>query len=77
MIEKYREEADKRAEQNLPPLPLTPDQVKGLVLLLEQDHEETSYMLELLNNRVEPGVSKSDFDVLWVQQNCTIRPHRR
>ncbi len=65
MLENYREEADKRAAQNLPPLPLTPDQVKGLVLLLEQDHEETPYLLELLSERVEPGVSKS------AQQKCS------
>lgn len=59
MLESYRSEAEVRQAAGVPPLPLTAEQVKELVALLEQQHAESDFLLELLAGRVEPGVSKS------------------
>ncbi len=59
MLNKYNEDAEKRKSNNLPPLPLTPDQTLEVTRLLEQEHEESDMLLSLLKNRVEPGVSKA------------------
>ena len=59
MIEKYREHLTERARQGLPPLPLNHDQVEELTTLLEKNGEQNFYLLDLLENRIEPGVSKS------------------
>lgn len=57
MLKNYRIEAEIRAAQGLPPLPLTSEQVGKLIVLLEQGHEESAFLLQLLDERVEPGVS--------------------
>ncbi len=59
MLETYKREAELRLQRNLPPLPLTPEQTKGVTKLLEQGHEESELLLALLTNRVEPGVSRA------------------
>jgi len=59
MIEQYRAAEKARLEQHVPPLPLSDEQVAELTLLLEQDHPEGRFLLDLLRNRVEPGVSKA------------------
>jgi len=59
MLNSYRQEALKRQELNLPPLPLSPLQTEQITKLLEQGDKESSILLELLETRVEPGVSKS------------------
>jgi len=59
MIETYREGVTRRAQSGLPPLPLNPIQVQELTAMLDQAHRDSSYLLDLLETRVEPGVSKS------------------
>jgi len=59
MLSLYRQEAENRQKLNLPPLPLTPEQTLDITKLLEQGDSESAFLLELLTERVEPGVSKS------------------
>ena len=59
MLNPYKQEAAARKEQGVPPLPLTPNQTEGVTALLEKGSEEGSFLLDLLSQRVEPGVSKS------------------
>jgi len=59
MIEQYRAAEKARLEQHVPSMPLNEEQVAKLTLLLEQDHTEGRFLLDLLRNRVEPGVSKA------------------
>ncbi|BHH85443.1 bifunctional aconitate hydratase 2/2-methylisocitrate dehydratase [Desulforhopalus sp. 52FAK] len=59
MLNSYKLEAAARKEQGVPPLPLTPEQTEGVTTLLEKGSEESSFLLDLLAQRVEPGVSKS------------------
>lgn len=59
MLNSYKQEAAARQEQGLPPLPLTPTQTKGVISLLEKGNDEDSFLMGLLTDRVEPGVSKS------------------
>ena len=58
MIEQYRADEKERLSRGLPPLPLTTKQVEGLVRLLESDPADKS-VADLLENRVEPGVSEA------------------
>ena len=59
MLHSYREEEALRLSQGLPPRPLRADQVRDLVDLLTKtaDHTESRMLVDLLDNRVEPGVS--------------------
>jgi aconitate hydratase 2/2-methylisocitrate dehydratase len=59
MLNVYREEAERRQDIDLPPLPLTPEQTREITLLLEQGGKESPFLLGLLESRVEPGVSKA------------------
>lgn len=59
MLKSYAEEAELRKEQGLPPLPLTPEQTRYITTQLEEGAGDSDAMVELLANRVEPGVSKS------------------
>ncbi len=59
MLETYKREAELRQQQNLPPLPLSQEQTKEVVKLLEQGHEDCAFLLDLLSHRVEPGVTKA------------------
>jgi aconitate hydratase 2 / 2-methylisocitrate dehydratase len=57
MINDYLSHAAQREELGIPALPLTEQQTAILTGLLEEDHRQTGLLLELLANRVEPGVS--------------------
>jgi len=59
MLNSYKQEAAERKEQGIPPLPLTPEQTIECTNLLEKKSEESAFLLTLLTDRVEPGVSKS------------------
>ncbi len=59
MIEQYRKNAVRRKTNNLPPLPLSEKQTEELLNLLEQQDDNKEFLLDLLANNVEPGVSKS------------------
>ncbi|MEW8218177.1 MAG: bifunctional aconitate hydratase 2/2-methylisocitrate dehydratase [Candidatus Thiodiazotropha taylori] len=62
MLEAYRQHVAERAEQGIPPLPLNAQQVAELVELLKSPpagEEET--LLDLLTNRVPPGVDDAAY----------------
>ncbi|MCG7933431.1 MAG: bifunctional aconitate hydratase 2/2-methylisocitrate dehydratase [Candidatus Thiodiazotropha taylori] len=62
MLEAYRQHVAERAKQGIPPLPLNAQQVADLVELLKSPpagEEET--LLDLLTNRVPPGVDDAAY----------------
>ncbi len=62
MLEAYREHVAERASQNIPPKPLSADQVAALVELLKSPPAgEEDYLLDLISNRVPPGVDEAAY----------------
>src|SRR6056300_872684 len=62
MLEAYRTHVAERAEQGVPPLPLSADQVNGLVELLKNPPAgEEDALMDLLVNRVPPGVDDAAY----------------
>jgi len=59
MIEQYRQAAEARLKLGVAPLPLTQQQVIDITDLLLQSNGESEFLLELLRDRVEPGVGKA------------------
>ena len=62
MLADYRKHVDERAAQGIPPKPLSPAQVNDLVELLKNPpagEEET--ILDLISNRVPPGVDEAAY----------------
>ncbi|MET0071182.1 MAG: bifunctional aconitate hydratase 2/2-methylisocitrate dehydratase [Candidatus Thiodiazotropha sp.] len=62
MLQAYRQHVEERAKQGIPPLPLDAQQVADLVELLKNPpagEEET--LLELLSDRVPPGVDDAAY----------------
>ena len=69
MLEQYRKEAAERAIQGVPALPLNAEQTRKLAGLLTQGHTESTALLGLLADRVEPGVSKAAaVKAEWLEQ---------
>ena len=62
MLEAYREHVAERASQNIPPKPLNAEQVADLVELLKNPPAgEEAYLLELISERVPPGVDEAAY----------------
>ena len=62
MLEAYRAHAAERAAQGIPPLPLSAEQVTDLVELLKNPPAgEESFLMDLLINRVPPGVDDAAY----------------
>jgi aconitate hydratase 2/2-methylisocitrate dehydratase len=62
VLEAYREHVAERASQNIPPKPLSAEQVAGLVELLKNPPAgEAEYLLDLISNRVPPGVDEAAY----------------
>jgi len=61
MLEAYRAHVADRAAQGLPPLPLSPEQTASLVELLKAPSSEADNLLDLLVNRVPPGVDQAAY----------------
>lgn len=62
MLEAYREHASERASQNIPPKPLNAEQVAALVELLKAPPAgEEAFLLDLISNRVPPGVDEAAY----------------
>ncbi len=60
MLEAYRNHVAERAAQGVPPKPLTAEQVAGLVELLKNPPAgEEATLLDLISNRVPPGVDEA------------------
>ena len=61
-IQEYKEEAKKREELGIPPKPLTPKQVAEVIELLKQvPIVEEEFLMNLLLNRVPPGVDDAAY----------------
>ncbi len=63
LIEEYKKHTQERVEQgNLPPLPLTAEQTAQLIeLLKESNPKDSDYLLDLFENRVNPGVDDAAY----------------
>jgi aconitate hydratase 2 / 2-methylisocitrate dehydratase len=62
VLEAYREHVAERASQNIPPKPLSAEQVAGLIDLLKNPPAgEGDYLLDLISNRVPPGVDEAAY----------------
>ena len=62
VLEAYREHAAERAAMNIPPKPLSPQQVADLVELLKAPPVgEEDYLVDLISNRVPPGVDEAAY----------------
>ncbi|MCB1859518.1 MAG: bifunctional aconitate hydratase 2/2-methylisocitrate dehydratase [Gammaproteobacteria bacterium] len=77
MLESYREHVENRAAEGIPPLPLSAEQVAGLVELLKDPPAgESEFLLDLITNRVPAGVDqaayvKAAFLADVVKGNCS------
>ena len=62
MLEAYRQHVAERAAQNIPPTPLSPAQVADLLELLNDPPAgEGAFLVELLTERVPPGVDEAAY----------------
>ncbi|HDZ48309.1 hypothetical protein LCGC14_0210710 [marine sediment metagenome] len=62
MIEAYRQHVEERAAEGVPPKPLTAEQVASLVELLKAPPAgEEEFILDLITNRVPPGVDEAAY----------------
>ncbi|WP_188151539.1 bifunctional aconitate hydratase 2/2-methylisocitrate dehydratase [Teredinibacter waterburyi] len=62
MLEAYRNHVAEREALGIPPKPLTPEQVSDLVALLKNPPAgEEEYLLDLITNRVPPGVDEAAY----------------
>ncbi|MFT3930842.1 MAG: bifunctional aconitate hydratase 2/2-methylisocitrate dehydratase [Spongiibacteraceae bacterium] len=62
MLEAYRSHVAERAAQGIPPKPLSAEQVAGLVELLKNPPKgEEQFLLDLITNRVPPGVDEAAY----------------
>lgn len=62
MLEAYRKHVAERAQQGIPPLPLDAEQTAALVELLKNPPAgEDAFLLELITDRVPPGVDQAAY----------------
>jgi aconitate hydratase 2/2-methylisocitrate dehydratase len=62
MLDAYREHVAERAAQNIPPTPLSPEQVAELVELIQAPPAgDEDFLIELLTDRVPPGVDEAAY----------------
>ncbi|MBZ0331039.1 bifunctional aconitate hydratase 2/2-methylisocitrate dehydratase [Halomonas sp. ANAO-440] len=62
MLEAYRQHVEERAAEGVPPKPLNAEQVAALVELLKSPPAgEEEFVLDLLTNRVPPGVDEAAY----------------
>ncbi len=62
VLEAYRKHVEERAQEGVPPKPLNAEQVSGLVELLKNPPaSEEQYILDLLENRIPPGVDEAAY----------------
>lgn len=63
LVDQYRAHTEERAQLSIPPLPLTAEQARSLVTLLQQSVvQEKEYLLELFCNHISPGVDDAAFE---------------
>ena len=62
LLKDYANHVAERAAQGIPPLPLNAEQINCVTQLLEQENiSESDYLLDLLINRVPPGVDEAAY----------------
>ena len=62
MLDAYRQHVSERAALGIPPTPLSPAQVAELIELLKSPPEgESGFLLELITERVPPGVDEAAY----------------
>jgi aconitate hydratase 2 / 2-methylisocitrate dehydratase len=62
VLEAYRKQVAERAAEGIPPKPLSPEEVAGLVELLKNPPAgEAEVLLDLITNRVPPGVDEAAY----------------
>jgi aconitate hydratase 2/2-methylisocitrate dehydratase len=61
VLKEYQSHVEQRAQQGLPPLPLSAEQVSTLVEQIKLGVEESAQLLELLIHRVPPGVDQAAY----------------
>ncbi|WP_104203541.1 bifunctional aconitate hydratase 2/2-methylisocitrate dehydratase [Billgrantia saliphila] len=62
MLEAYRQHVEERAAEGVPPKPLNAEQVAALIELLKNPPAgEEEFILDLLTNRVPPGVDEAAY----------------
>ncbi|MDT0596612.1 bifunctional aconitate hydratase 2/2-methylisocitrate dehydratase [Glaciecola petra] len=62
MLEDYRKHVEERAAEGIPAKPLSPEQVSGLIELLKNPPSgEEAFLVELLSERVPPGVDEAAY----------------
>ncbi|MCF7481383.1 bifunctional aconitate hydratase 2/2-methylisocitrate dehydratase [Vibrio sp. J1-1] len=62
MLEAYRKHVEERAAEGVVPKPLNAEQVAGLVELLKNPPQgEEEFLLDLLENRIPPGVDEAAY----------------
>jgi len=62
VLEAYRSHVAERAAQGIPPKPLNPEQTAALVELLKNPPQgEEQFLLDLITNRVPPGVDEAAY----------------
>ena len=63
LVSTYRAHTEERASLGIPPLPLTVDQARELVALLQESPvQEQEYLLDLFRNHISPGVDDAAFE---------------
>jgi aconitate hydratase 2/2-methylisocitrate dehydratase len=85
VLEAYRKHVDERAAEGLPPLPLDAQQVADLVELIKNPPAgEDEILLDLLVNRVPPGVDQAAYvkaaflaDIAKGNVECTLIDRKR
>ncbi|NLX17678.1 MAG: bifunctional aconitate hydratase 2/2-methylisocitrate dehydratase [Desulfobulbus sp.] len=69
MLEQYQKDVADRGRLGVPPLPLNAKQTEDIIRLLTQGHDKPRLLLDLLADRVEPGVSKAAaIKAAWLEQ---------
>jgi len=63
LVDQYRVHTEERAKLGIPPLPLSAEQARLLVALLQQEPvQEKEYLLELFREHISPGVDDAAFE---------------
>ena len=77
MLVEYREHVNKRKSQNIPPKPLNADQTSDLVKLLKNPPKgEENFLLDLISNRVPPGVDEAAYvKASFLSAIATVNDH--
>ena len=62
LLKDYGDHVAERAAKGIPPLPLNAEQINCVTQLLERENNcESDYLLDLLINRVPPGVDEAAY----------------